>query len=133
MDDLDRLDGIATALAVISLNQLLLVLVCITQAAQARERVRGQVCTSAVSSAQPCTAKDPIEWLERFFAACEGCQDRDSTREVVHTGIQLLEKKTEEVDEEVSFADTQGADTHTHTTRCRWGQDVSMCIPNMSV
>ena len=33
----------------------------------------------------------------------------------MHTGIQLLEKKTEEVDEEVSFADTQRADTHTHT------------------
>ena len=84
MDDLDRLDGIAAALAVILLSQLLLVLVCITQAAREKERVRGQVCTSAVSSAQRCTAKDPIVWLERFFAACEGCQDRDSTREVLH-------------------------------------------------
>jgi hypothetical protein len=92
LDDLDRLDGIATALAVISLNQLLLVLVCITQAAQARERVRGQVCTSAVSSAQPCTAKDPIEWLERFFAACEGCRSGQYERSGAHRDSTPREK-----------------------------------------
>lgn len=115
LDDLDRLDGIATALAVISLNQLLLVLVCITQAAQARERVRGQVCTSAVSSAQPCTAKDPIEWLERFFAACEGCQDRDSTREVVHAHRDSTPREKDWRSRRRSQFCGHGTCRHTHT------------------